>query len=217
MQLLDEQGFDAPAGITTAERRHPLFRHAWKGRPTCEWDGAIWPFATSQTLTALINVENRYPNLAAALPDNLFSYHFKKYTESMHYRGRPYVGEYMDEKTGYWLWGDHERSRYYNHSTYNDLVITGLCGFNPVAFSVSGNDIKVSTSALRPLAPKEWDYWCLDGILYRGHRISLLYDKTGTHYHQGQGLMVLVDGKTLSPTLPRNGEGVVRVKMKSEK
>ena len=99
MQLLDEKGFDAPAGITTAERRHPLFRHSWKGRPTCEWDGAIWPFATSQTLTALINVENRYPNLAAALPDDLFWYHFKKYTESMHYRGRPYVGEYMDEKT----------------------------------------------------------------------------------------------------------------------
>ncbi|MBP5680409.1 MAG: six-hairpin glycosidase [Bacteroidales bacterium] len=198
MQLLDEQGFDAPAGITTAERRHPLFRHAWKGRPTCEWDGAIWPFATSQTLTALINVENRYPNLAAALPDNLFWYHFKKYTESMHYRGRPYVGEYMDEKTGYWLWGDHERSRYYNHSTYNDLVITGLCGFDPDAFSVSDKGIVVNTAALHPLAPKEWDYWCLDGILYRGHRITVLYDKTGTHYHQGQGLMVLVDGKTLS-------------------
>ena len=184
MQLLDPKGFDAPAGITTAEMRHPLFRHSWKGRPTCEWDGPIWPFATSQTLTALINVHNNYPQLSAALPNDLFWYHFKKYTESMHYRGRPYVGEYMDEKTGYWLWGDHDRSRYYNHSTYNDLVITGLCGFNPT-----------NLSDVRPLAPAAWDYWCIDGIPYHGHIVTILYDRHGDHYHQGKGLQVLVDGK----------------------
>lgn len=45
-----------------------------------------------------------------------------------HHRGRPYIGEYLDEVTGYWLKGDQERSRYYNHSTFNDLMITGLIG-----------------------------------------------------------------------------------------
>ncbi|MBR0037294.1 MAG: six-hairpin glycosidase [Bacteroidales bacterium] len=183
LQLLDESGFDAPAGMTTAERRHPLFRKAYKGRPTCEWDGAVWPFATSQTLTALIQVQNYYPNLSAVLPKELFWHHFKKYTESMHFHGRPYVGEYLDEKTGYWLWGEQERSRYYNHSTYNDLVITGLCGFNPEQPTV-----------LTPLAPENWDYWCLDGLLYHGHTITILFDRYGTHYHQGKGLMMLVDG-----------------------
>lgn len=193
MQLLDEKGFNAPAGMTTAERRCPQFRQAWKGRPTCEWDGAIWPFATSQTLTALINVEHNYPNLAASLPDSLFWYHLKKYTESMHFHGRPYVGEYLDEKTGYWLWGEHDRSRYYNHSTYNDLVITGLCGFDPNLGIESLN-----ASNIHPLTPETWDYWCLDGISYRGHVITIIYDKDGCHYHQGQGLSVWVDRKRRS-------------------
>ncbi len=183
MQLLDPEGFDAPFGMTTAEQRHPLFRKAWTGRPTCEWDGAVWPFATSQTLTALIRVEQDYPNLATALPDSLFWHHFERYTTSMHYRGRPYIGEYLDGETGYWLWGDHNRSRYYNHSTYGDLVITGLCGFDPE-----------NPDRLRPLAPASWDYWCLDGLAYRGHILTIIYDRDGSHYHQGKGLRLLVDG-----------------------
>ena len=40
-----EQGFLAPFGLTTAERSHPQFRS--HGCCKCEWDGAIWPFATS--------------------------------------------------------------------------------------------------------------------------------------------------------------------------
>ena len=50
----DPQGFKAPFGITTAERRHPQFRSHGVG--TCEWDGAGWPYATSQTLVGLANV-----------------------------------------------------------------------------------------------------------------------------------------------------------------
>ncbi len=45
----DEKGFLAPYGLTTAERSHPQFRS--HGCCNCEWDGAVWPFATSQTLT----------------------------------------------------------------------------------------------------------------------------------------------------------------------
>ena len=29
------------------------------------------------------------------------------------------------------LKGDQEKSRYYNHSTFNDLIITGLIGLRP--------------------------------------------------------------------------------------
>lgn len=58
LEITDENGFLAPFGLTTAERRHPLFRT--HGCCKCEWDGAIWPFATSQTLTALINLLNNY-------------------------------------------------------------------------------------------------------------------------------------------------------------
>lgn len=186
LQLTDEKGFLAPFGMTTAERRHPLFRHAWNGRPTCEWDGAIWPFATSQTLTALANVMNDYPKTAALLPDSLFFQHLKLYTESMHRRGRPYVGEYLDEQTGAWLWGDHQRSRYYNHSTYNDLIISGLVGLRPSLDR---------TVTIHPLVPAgKWNYFCLDGVAYHNHILTILWDADGMRYGQGQGLTLLVDG-----------------------
>ena len=45
-------------GLTTAERRHPAFRSHGVG--TCEWDGAVWPYATTQTLVALANVLRNY-------------------------------------------------------------------------------------------------------------------------------------------------------------
>ena len=50
-EIKDPAGFFAPRGLTTAERRHPDFRS--HGTGTCEWDGAVWPFATSQTLNGL--------------------------------------------------------------------------------------------------------------------------------------------------------------------
>ncbi len=50
-QVTMTDGFLAPFGITTAEQRHPDFRT--HGCCNCEWDGAVWPFATSQTLTGL--------------------------------------------------------------------------------------------------------------------------------------------------------------------
>ena len=57
-QLTDPDGFKAPMGITTAERRHPQFRS--HGLDTCEQDGAVWPYATSQMLVALANVIRNY-------------------------------------------------------------------------------------------------------------------------------------------------------------
>ena len=182
-QLTDEKGFSAPYGLTTAERRHPEFRSHGVGK--CEWDGAIWPFATSQTLTALANYLNMRND------DNILQSSFFKqmelYVESQHHRGRPYIGEYLDETNGAWLMGDRERSRYYNHSTFNDLMITGICGLRPQA---DGSIV------VNPLVPQEkWDYFCLDGVSYRGHILTIIWDKDGQSYHQGSGLTVMVDGE----------------------
>jgi hypothetical protein len=182
-QLNDEKGFSAPYGLTTAERRHPEFRTHGVGK--CEWDGAIWPFATAQTLTALANYLNHTDN--PSVTDSTYFRQMELYVESQHHRGRPYVGEYLDEVTGYWLKGDQERSRYYNHSTFNDLVITGLVGLRPRP----DNTIEVN-----PLVPEnKWDWFCLDNVLYHGHNLTILWDKYGDRYHQGRGLRVLVDGK----------------------
>lgn len=181
--LTDTKTFCAPFGITTADRSHPKFRT--HGCCKCEWDGAVWPFATSQTLTAMANLLNNYKQDYVA-DSNYFDL-LETYVESQYYRGRPYIGEYLDEKTGYWLKGDEERSRYYNHSTFNDLIITGLVGLRPRADDV----IEVN-----PLLPdNKWDWFCLDNVLYHGKIITIIWDKTGMKYKKGKGLSVWVNGK----------------------
>lgn len=183
LQAADPKGFSAPYGQTTAERRHPLFRTHGVGK--CEWDGAVWPFATSQTLTAMANYINDYDN--PVVGDSLYFAELEKYVQSQHMRGKPYIGEYLDETTGYWLKGDQERSRYYNHSTFCDLIITGLCGLRPRA----DNALEIN-----PLLPAgRWDYFCLDNVSYHGHHLTILWDQSGSRYHQGAGLRVFVDGK----------------------
>ncbi len=182
-QITDEEGFSAPYGLTTAERRHPEFRTHGVGK--CEWDGAIWPFASSQTLTGMANFMNNYSQ--SVLSDSIYFRQMELYVESQYHRGRPYIGEYLDEVTGYWLKGDQERSRYYNHSTFNDLIITGLVGLRPRM------DNKVEVN---PLIPEDkWDWFCLDNVLYHGHNLTIIWDKDGSRYHQGKGLSILVDGK----------------------
>ncbi len=182
LQVEDEGGFLAPYGLTTAERRHPEFRSHGSG--TCEWDGAVWPFATSQTLTAMANYINDYP--CPAVSDTTFFKQMSLYVQSQSMRGRPYIGEYLDETTGAWLMGDRERSRYYNHSTFCDLVITGIVGLRPQA---DGSVV------VNPLVPAgTWDHFCLDGVAYHGDVLSVVYDRDGTRYHQGKGLMLLVNG-----------------------
>lgn len=192
-QITDEGGFSAPYGLTTAERRHPEFRTRGVGK--CEWDGAIWPFASSQTLTAMANFMNNYPQ--SVMTDSIYFRQMELYVESQYHRGRPYIGEYLDEVTGYWLKGDQERSRYYNHSTFNDLMITGLIGLRPRI----DNTIEVN-----PLIPEDkWDWFCLDNIPYHGQNLTIVWDRYGDRYHLGKGLRVLVNGVQVghSDTLSR--------------
>jgi hypothetical protein len=183
LQAAAPKGFSSPYGQTTAERRHPQFRTHGVGK--CEWDGAVWPFATSQTLTAMANYLNDYRN--PVITDSLYFAELEKYMQSQHKRGMPYIGEYLDETTGYWLKGDQERSRYYNHSTFNDLIITGLCGLRPRA------DRTIEVSPLLP--SNKWAYFCIDNIPYHGHTLTIVYDRDGDRYHAGKGLRVFVDGQ----------------------
>ncbi|MFT3935717.1 MAG: glycoside hydrolase [Chitinophagaceae bacterium] len=183
--LVDKNTFCAPYGITTADRSHPAFRT--HGCCKCEWDGAVWPFATTQTLTAMANLLNNYQQ-DYVNKDDYFNL-LQTYTKSQFVNDKPYIGEYLDEKTGVWLKGE-ERSRYYNHSTFNDLIITGLIGLRPRA----DNTIEVN-----PLLPAgKWDWFCLDNVLYHGKIITIVWDKTGTKYKKGKGLSVWVNGKKIA-------------------
>ena len=185
-QLTDPLGFSAPYGITTAERRNPFFRTHGYGH--CEWDGAVWPFATSQTLAALANVLRDYPPSGVTSRDYFDG--FLTYVQSQRAGGHPYIGEYLDETTGQWINGKAGRSRYYHHSTFADLLITGVVGLVPRADD---------TVEVWPLLPAgTWDWFCLDGVKYHGRMLTILWDQAGTRYHRGPGLIVLADGKEIA-------------------
>lgn len=185
-QLRDTAGFRAPWGITTAERRSPFFRT--HGTGDCEWDGAVWPFATTQTLIGLANLLDNYHHHDMR-PEDYFRL-LMQYAHSMQKNGRPFIGEYQDGATGYWLKGYSPRSKYYNHSCFADLVITGLVGLRPRADD---------TLDIRPLVPAgTWDWFCLDGVAYHGHLLRILWDRTGRKYGLGKGFRVYEDGRLLA-------------------
>jgi hypothetical protein len=86
--------------------------------------------------------------------------------------------------------GGEERGKDYNHSTFCDLVITGLIGLRPRSDQ---------TVEVNPLVPEgRWDWFCLDHVPYHGRMLTILYDRTGTKYGRGQGLQVLADGKQVA-------------------
>jgi len=181
-QLVDPKGFMAPMGITTAERRHPDFRSHGVG--TCEWDGAVWPYATSQTLTAMANVLRNYNQQFVNSKDYFDA--LMTYAHSHKYLGKPYIGEYLDEINGEWLKPDSDRSRYYNHSTFCDLLVNGLIGLIPR---------EDNTLWIAPLIPSDkWDWFCLDNIRYHGLDLTILWDRNGSKYQKGKGLRIFAGG-----------------------
>jgi hypothetical protein len=189
-QLLDTGGFKSAWGLTTAERREPTFRTRGTGH-SCEWDGALWPFATSQTLKGLSNLLVNYKNHGKMTP-KVFYNELQLYAKSHTKNGKPYIGEYQDEKNGEWLKGDNPRSSFYNHSTFADLVINDLIGFKPR----EDNFLEVY-----PLIPKgQWDWFILANISYHDKTITLLWDKTGKKYNKGKGFQIYVNGKLFYKT-----------------
>jgi len=206
-QIMDPLGFYAPFGPTTAERRHPKFDVAYTGHE-CQWNGPSWPYATAVTLTALANLFNDYQQTVVR-PQGYFDL-LKIYARSHHLKlddGRvvPWIDENLNPTNGDWIARTllrqrgsviPERGKDYNHSTYCDLVISGLIGLRPRADD---------TVEVNPLVPGSWDFFCLDHVRYHGHRLTILWDKTGARYHRGVGLRILADGKEIaaSETLKR--------------
>ncbi len=185
-ELIDTSGFHAPWGITTAERRHPGFRTHGSGHG-CEWDGAVWPFATTQTLKGLSNLLNNYKH-HGKMNASIFYDALHQYAWSHQKNGLPYLGEYQDEKNGYWLKGDNPRSSYYNHSGFADLIINDLIGLR-----TREDDVL----EIHPLiSAKQWAWFRLSGILYHGKLIDLQWDQTGARYGEA-GFKVMQDGKLL--------------------
>lgn len=206
-QLMDPKGFFAPYGPTTAEQRHPAYGIHEVG-DNCQWNGPSWPFSTAITLKALANVLNDYEQHDISVDDYFKT--FEIYTRSQTMRRPdgsvvPFIDENLHPQTGEW-WaralaikkgkftarGDH-----YNHSSYNDLVITGLVGLRPRADRI----VEVN-----PLVPAgRWDWFCLDNVPYHDTTLTILWDRTGSKFGRGKGLIVMAAGKEIarSPVLRR--------------
>ena len=90
----------------------------------------------------------------------------------------------------------------YNHSTFADLIMSGLVGLRP------GKDGLLSVNPLIP--PGELPWWTADGMLIHGKIVSVRFDLDGTHYGKGKGLKVFVDG-TVAQSSPAMAELTVQL------
>ena len=183
--LLDENCFLAPYGLRTADASHPEYRKHFDHE--CLWNGPVWPFATSQTLTALITylqTEKETVVTAHDFMSLLLTYAYSQRDEN----GEPWLDENIDPDAGIWLareilrkqedYDIKERGQHYNHSTFIDLVMTGICGICP------SEENKLT---IRPLGTSLDSFYASD-IRYHGHILSVRWDKRA-------GLSVTVDNK----------------------
>ncbi|MGW5714908.1 MGH1-like glycoside hydrolase domain-containing protein [Amycolatopsis sp. NPDC003865] len=182
-QLLDPNGFASAYGPTTAERRSPFFMK--DAGNCCRWDGPSWPFATSQTLTGMANLLDDYPAQSVASKED-YATALATYARTQTKNGRPYVAEAHDPDRDSWIYDGTNHSEDYNHSTYTDLVLSGLLGLRPQPGT---------TLDVRPLTPSTWDHFAVENAPYHGHDVTVLWDRDGRHYGQGAGMRLYVDGR----------------------
>lgn len=183
--LLDDAYFAAAYGPRTVEKSFARVTPAGEyGSGTCRWDGPSWPFATSQTLNALASLLNDYEN-HGTMDAEAYASVLQTYANSHYKDGYPWIAEDLDADTGKWI-ADIDRSVMYNHSEYVNLVITGLFGLRPEL----SDDIVVN-----PLVMADWDHFCLEDVRYNGKSVTILFDRDGSHYGQGTGFRVIVDGE----------------------
>jgi hypothetical protein len=155
----------------------------------CLWNGPSWPFASSFALTALAKSGHSHDGLFYAL--------LKQYAES--HRLNPadadspfWIDEVMHPDTGDWIsrtrlktWSDSggwdtekggiERGKDYNHSSFCDIVISGLFG---LYVSNSG------ALTADPHIPSNWNYAALYHIPFRGELYTV-------QYHDGRTSIVV--------------------------
>nr|WP_221382306.1 NEW3 domain-containing protein [Actinoplanes polyasparticus] len=196
-QLTDPQGFAATYGPTTTERRSRWFMHqALDG--CCRWDGPSWPFATSQTLTALANQLLDYPAQSYVDAADYVSL-LRGYALTQRKNGQPYVAEAHHPDEDRWIYDGRGHSEDYNHSTFTDLVLSGLLGIRPQADD---------TVRIAPLAPPDWTHFAVENVPYHGHNLTVVWDRDGSVYGRGAGMRVWIDGVQ---KLSRTTLGDVRV------
>ena len=184
-KLQSPDGFLAEFGPTTVERKDPMFLLK---ESCCWWSGQSWPYATSQTLKALANLLQGYDQ-SVVTPADYYAL-LSTYSKTHRKDGRPYLAEACHPDTGSFAGHDaYNHSEHYFHSSFNDLVITGLTGLR-----TRDDDVL----QLHPLAPAEWNYFALDRVPYRGLLLTIFWDRDGSRYGRGAGFQVWAEGRQLA-------------------
>ena len=121
---MDPEYFHAERGPSTVERHDPMFLLL---KSCCWWSGQSWPYSTAQTLKALANLLQNYKQNVITRADYVKLLHI--FAISHRKNGVPYLAEALQPDTGSFEGHDgYNHSEHYFHSSFNDLVITGLIG-----------------------------------------------------------------------------------------
>jgi hypothetical protein len=196
--LLDQDGFMASYGPTTAEQVHPGFKVVYEGH-ACQWNGPSWPIATSITLKAMANLLRDYNQ--SVITKNDFTHQLQIYSNShrrINEKGDTvcWIDENINPFTGDWIsrtmlkardYQYEERGKDYNHSAFCDYIISDLIGVRP-----SMND----SLTIHPLVPDGyWNWFCLDNVKYHKKNLTITWDKDGTKYNKGKGFSIFIDNQ----------------------
>ena len=191
--LKDENCFKAKTGFATADRSHERFLYAMPHE--CLWNGYVWPYATSQTISSVISLLKNYDQ-SVITNDDLYSF-IHTYAK-MHYtvdvKGEhSFIDEVMHPDKFVWSsreelralgWnpkkGGYERGKDYNHSTFIDLVLRGLIGI----------DITAQTLSVKPRVIGKWKWFKIENLCYKNRMYNIYYDEEGTKYDKGKGLII---------------------------
>jgi hypothetical protein len=189
-------GFSGPHGLRTVEPSSPYYFNPGPTGPGTgwnTWNGPSWPFYTSMVINGLANVLNDYED--HQLTKAQYMALLRQYTLQQYKDGQPYIAEEMHPDDGYWIVDLPQRSEDYFHSTYNDLIVTGLAGLRPREDNIA---------EINPLIDESIDYFCLEHIPYHGHSLTILWDRDD-HFGRGTGLRLYGNGLELaySPTIER--------------
>lgn len=167
-----------------------------QGRPltVCYWNGPTWPHATSLVISGLARSlrelgEEAHPVGSRQTLLTLLTSFTQAQFETKDY-DRPHTGEFYRGDTADWQTPERD----YLHSTYADLILTGLIGIVPRADEVL---------ELHPLLPSPseggWSHFCVENVPYHDRLITIVWDDPEDpvdHYDDGsKGFVVYVDGR----------------------
>lgn len=162
----------------------------------CYWNGPTWPHANSLVISGLARSLREHGEQGGANRQTLFAL-FNSFCRAQFEQGdfaRPHTGEFYRGDAGDWQ----TKERDYHHSTWADLVLTGIVGIVPR----EDNVLEVS-----PLLPPEyedvptWTHFCVENVPYHGHLLTLVWDDPAhpeDAYHDGdKGFTVYANGERL--------------------